>query len=235
MVGGEDEFVYADRFEVVPGGFDLLEPKLEGGGAGIGFPGIVDFFAVDDDEGGFFTASFEGFSGAVTNIGKVEFDRMVAGFAGVDTAFFDRPLAIVGFADGVFPGFEALEALSACENQVATALDGGEGIHADGGDGGEFGVAGFEVDGGACAFKVGQEFGGHLVAEGVDHEVGDAAFVLGEGVDDLVVEVALLEFSFGEEAPRLADVVEVLGELVGPLAVVLAELVVGGLELGEMG
>ena len=53
VVGGENEFVYADRFEVVPGGFDLLEPKLEGGGSGVGFSGIVDFFAVDDDEWGF--------------------------------------------------------------------------------------------------------------------------------------------------------------------------------------
>ena len=69
VVGGEDEFIYADRLEVVPGGFDLLEPKLEGGGARISFSGIVDFFAVDDDQWGFFTASFEGFSGTVIDIG----------------------------------------------------------------------------------------------------------------------------------------------------------------------
>ena len=220
---------------MVPGGFDLLEPKLESGGAGIGFPGIVDFFAVDDDEWRFFTAFFEGGGGGVADVGEVEFDGTFAGFGSVDTAFFDRPPSIVGFANGVFSGFEALEALGACEDKVAVALDGGEGVHSHGGDGGEFGVAGFEVDGGACAFKVGEEFGGHFVAEGVDHEVGDAAFVLGEGMDNLVIEVALLEFGFGEETDRLADVVEVLGKLVGPLAVVVAQLFVGGLELGEVG
>ena len=235
VVGGEDEFVYADRFEVIPGSFNLLEPKLEGGGSGVGFSGIVDFFAVDDDELGFFAAFFEGDGGGVADVGEVEFDGTFAGFAGIDAAFADRPYPIVGFADGVFPGFETFEALVACEDEVAAALDGSEGIHAHGGDGREFGVAGFEVDGGACAFKVGEEFGGHFVAEGVDHEVGDAAFVLGERVNDLVVEVALLEFGFGEETLSLADIGEVLGELVGPLAVVVAELFVGGLEIGKVG
>ena len=160
---------------------------------------------------------------------------MVAGFAGVDTAFFDRPLAFFGFADGVFPSFEAFEALSTREDEIAAALDRGKSVHAHGSDGGEFGVAGFEVDGGACTFKFSEEFSGHFVTEGVDHEVGDAAFVLGERVDDLIVEVTLLEFGFGEESFRLANVVEVLSELVGPLAVVVAELFVGGLEIGEAG
>jgi hypothetical protein len=157
-----------------------VEHHVEGGEAderGVGLAEVVDLAAVDDDEVRAADRLAQGVGGAGDDL--VEGDPRAA--RALD-AGEHRPLAGLGVVDSVLAGMEALD-LAAVEGRAqaaAGASHGGEDVHADLGDGRQFGEAGAQVGGGRGAgVEAGEQLFGHLKAQRVDHEQRGRAWLLG--------------------------------------------------------
>ena len=234
MVAGEDETAHAGVAQQCPRRPQLLHNGVEDGGAELVFTRFVDLAAVDDDESGLGNRAFEP--------GGVAVDHVVQGEQRTGRAadtVVDGALARVGGVDAEFAAGKALYAAvqrGQHRRQATVDADRGQHVHADFGDGGQFGKAGVEVDaGGGALFELAVEFFGHFVAEGVYQEVGGGAAVLGERTHDVVEEGALLVGGRRQEAVATAEGVEVTRPGVGPTAPAAAALVETGAQPFKFG